>query len=1289
MSDSRGNDFRPAAPAMGERNARWGYGYQDKAATDRIIGALKEERRQGGFRLECVRLADVYAGRVDDFVLVWEDRVEGNSIKWRKDPKPVEWGDLIGAGGLLKELADGYLALRDRWGDRTVRVRLQTSYPASETRKGRLVQGQSVAEFVRDHWRKGGGAANSEKVREAWQAIKLHTGLQGGDWTEFVDACNLSLGVPEPRSAPVMDEDTRVYARQFDRLHQALATWITNHPTLESVPREYLLEAVGLRSNRSEFVQTFPHPDIPYRRNIRAALALREMVDAIDGGYVAVSGLAGGGKSTLVQDVLGAETSFVFIPYFAFLPHGEGHPRDRGEALNFYHSVIGKLDRVFSGRSSLGIENTMQGREALRRHMGSAHEGFVRDGTKTVLVVDGVDHVQREGGIRESILSELSLPDEIPAGFLIVLSGRQEAFWAEAVGADISGAVAESGERRLVVGGLSKGEVHEIALEMNDAMSVADRDRLYGDSKGNPLILTYLLKAAEGSQAVSALTAASPFDGDIVGFYRRAFAVPLEDAETKRMLGLLCRAAGVITSSWLKTWPERTAVEDLYRRVLAPFMHDEEGHLRFIHSSLVVFLRTHTRGGLPASDPADDEASFYSELADRTAGRLSSDPLGLAHVSYLVRSGRLAEVPTVVSSRWLRESVRDFVPYKSVRPMLLEALRAAWDLEEYGHVVRLVLIDTELAQRSAQLEAGELADAFLKLEDDGLALAQVRANGTLLADDDVALAFARKLWFYAQAKGSARLRDVARRLYSEAKPVGYLAGHGELQIEVHGHAIPQLLGAWSAAAPLFEPVDDLIEQLCGLKLRSGVAGEEFDWERAKADLLAASLRTAIAADVGTPAERSLIGAIAELNRPESELESLLEVAWAGRTPVSPSSMIEVWRRCGDDGGGLALGLAERLNAVGERDASKPIVEDLAAAAFAPAPEHGLDKRDVDVAFVASLTCLCREMDVRIDGALPVESGREEAFARVEAAARCLGELKFLARCGTVPGQLQNRFREVLFYESRPIGRPAYDPIYHDVVVGSRREVVGELLAVAREFGPVGMRPLRDVVLETARSGPFLGWYRQRFALAFLKAGVIGREVAVELGLSWTEDTLDEDPRLRQEACLETAAFLRRAGSDAYPEWIRRAGGASAGAGSHKDYRMAHLALWLDEAVGAGPATARQMTVTEKFVRALEVSGGDGRSEAAERLMGVVLRTSPGCAAPLAVEMIDRSLVGLASVLEALVVGGADAGADPDLLSAVFEELLSLVALESVGSSAVAIVETVEGAERVLFPALIR
>ena len=251
----------PDAPALGERWARWGYGYQDKVATERILDSLRTDLRDGHGDFEGVRLADLEAGRVDDFVLVRKGSVEGNSIKWSAAATDFLWSDLIGASGLLRELADGWKALRDRWNGPTITVRLHTNRPASNAKHhAQLIPFFSVAEFVDNNWPSGPDAADSEEVREAWGKIAEHVGLAGSQLSEFVAHCALVFGQAQPPGAGPDNLDRKHYLRQFENLHKAIATWLTNNPNDEFIERDYLLTEIGLRSSRSGLIQRFPEP---------------------------------------------------------------------------------------------------------------------------------------------------------------------------------------------------------------------------------------------------------------------------------------------------------------------------------------------------------------------------------------------------------------------------------------------------------------------------------------------------------------------------------------------------------------------------------------------------------------------------------------------------------------------------------------------------------------------------------------------------------------------------------------------------------------------------------------------------------------------------------------------------------------------------------------------------------------------------------------------------------------------------------------------------------------------
>lgn len=1276
----------PEAPAMGERRARWGYGYQDKVATDRILRILRDDLRSESAAFEGVRLADLQAGRVDDFVLVWKGQVQGNSIKWSGDASPINWGDLIGAEGLVKELAEGFFQLRQRWTDRIVTVRLQSNRPPSlERHPNQIISTFSVAQFLRDFWERGPTAQDSEALKEAWDKIVEHTGLSVADFEDFLKGCRFSLGFAEPPGAGPDTRDWRHYLRQFDDLHKAIATWLTNNPDAEFIAREFLLSAIGFRGYRSGLIQRFPPPRIPYEPNATAADHLKQQIESVSGGYIAVTGCAGVGKSTLVQDVLTNADYPFFIPYYAFLPDGEGNPRDRGEALTFFQDVIGRLDRFFAQRHSLGITEVAQGREALREHMAKAHEQYVIQGRKTILLVDGLDHVSREVGLQSSILHQLPRPDEVPDGFLIILSSQPQALVPGTIGADVGNAITVESGRRIEVTGLSRAEVHGIITKVAKPISPEDQDRLNDACQGNPLILTYLLNIFQRSPGTSVndvLTESGSYAGDIDKYYATALSIPLQDSHIRALLGLFCRAAPTIPIGWLQSWPERATLENLYQRILAPFVRVEDESLHFIHNSLIAFLKVETRSKLPEADHIADERAYHSTLADRSSGLPCANPLGRAHVLHLLRAGREHELLTVLTSSWLREALGDFLPYPVVRPLLLAGLEAAWTLNEYGHVVRFVLLDYELGQRTDRMEAGELADRLLRLDLPSLALSQLRSGGRLLVSDNMVLGFAQTLWFYADNRNSQSLKAVARNFYLQAKPIAFLHHGGPIDTIRH-HDFYSTLHAWSEVAPFFEAARDIVKQVNALQFKVEEGRQEVSQASIKCGLLYGAFLTVLEAGLGQESRDILLQALMEMEQPESYFAALLAVATRDPEAVSTSDLKAAFAHCpkNDD---FTLALAKYLYKAADHVDARAMVSGLAHIRVDKLQKgHALGF--TDTTFTMDLRCL-QELLATPEGPVPdVKDDGEEALARIEAAARQLGIMLAAAKTGKSIADLRNSFRSILLFHNRPVSFAQYDWRNSHLVAQSKKDVYKQLLRVARAFGKKGVEALRDTVLEMA-AGPaasqFAAYHRRYFAEGLFYQSVLSREEAMTLGLSSISDAEDDDPRQRQEACLEIASFLHALGDRTRrQEWIRRASEVSAGAGSHKDYHVAQLAKWLDTAVGSS-LTSAKLEILEKFVRAVEVAGGDGQSLAATQMIRTVIQVEPSRASSLAIELIDRGVLNLSTTIDGLVIGGAQAGASYPLLFAIYGELLSLVDPGSTGDAAVATLNTAPFERRV-------
>lgn len=1269
---------------MGERRARWGYGYQDKVATERILQILKDDLKAGDAVFEGVRLADVQAGRVDDFVLVWGKQVEGNSIKWSGDAVQMNWGDLIGASGLIKELSDGYQSLKQQWPDRGIAVRLQSNRPPSTEKHHRqLITSHSVAEFIRDHWHNGPTPDDSDSLREAWTKIQTCTSLDDDSFRAFVNGCQFKLGHPEPSMDGLGTRDWQHFVKQFDSLHKAIATWITNHPEQDLIDRRYLLEAIGFRGYQTGLIQRFPTPVIPYAQNSDAAADLKRLIQDTAGGYIAVVGPAGVGKSTLVQDVLGGPDYPFFIPYYAFLPDDPGTTRDRSEALTFFQDVVGRLEKLFARRYSLGIADISEGREALREQMSKAHEQYVIQGRKTVLLIDGIDHVAREVGLQASVLNELPEPADIPEGFIIVLGSQPQGLEAGTVPSNVAYSVNATNGRRVAVEGLARADVFSIANQFDKPTSIEEREELYQSCQGNPLILTYILNLYRSSDSVTvseAIDQLGAYAGDVDQYYAGRLATVLSNASNRELLGLLCRAAPTIPVTWLASWPEKTEIENLYTGALAPFMKEEDGNLQFIHNSLVSFLKVETRSKLPSADHAAEERSFHSRLADRCDALACAEPLGRARILHLNKAARDEDLLDVLSSDWLRAGSAAFLPYALIRPLLLAGLESAWKLGSLGDVLRLALLDFEINQRSSRTEPGDLAERFLKLDLPDLAIMQVRAAGRILVGDETALEFCKDLWFYGASRGSDELQRLAKVLYLQSKPIAFVYQGEEIDTHQH-HDYYGILREWSEAAPLFEPLVEIIAQIKGLSFKVSERSEDVDESSVKSGLLYGALLTLLNAGADFEHLQLFLSEIKDFGDARWISAALLNCIDFSDGKITEEELEAEMSKFDDPD--FKLAYAQHLNSMERHDQAASIVAGLRHQRF-DTTQRRRSLGFTDVTYTATLSCLQDRYDLE-EGPLPgVKDDDEEALARVEWAARELGRLRAKAVSRSNDLDLTVAFRRVVLFENHTVTLAEFDWRKGYFVGQGKTALLKELASVARDFGNEGAQALKTVILDLARqANPIILYpqHRRFLARSLFKLGVLSQEESLNLGLSNTADAEDEDPMQRQEACFEIASFLHSVGANAQcREWIDRASVVAAGAGSHKDYHMSYVADWLLASIGSLD-TPDELMVVEKFARSLQVAGGAGQYDAAKDLLTLVMRFDPGKARHLSIDFLDRGVINLSTVIEGLLLAGAKAGASYSILSSVYKELASLFDPGSTAEVAVAVLRRIERERR--------
>ena len=192
-------------------------------------------------------------------------------------------------------------------------------------------------------------------------------------------------------------------------------------------------------------------------------------------------------------------------------------------------------------------------------------------------------------------------------------------------------------------------------------------------------------------------------------------------------------------------------------------------------------------------------------------------------------------------------------------------------------MVRFVLLDYELDQRTARMEAGELADRLLHLDLPDVALSQVRSGGRLLVSDTVALGFTQNLWYYADSRDSQTFKTAARTLYLQAKPIAFVY-HGEPIDTNRHHDYYSVLHAWSEAAPFFEATQDIVKQVHALQFTVDERSEEGSPASVKCGLLYGALRTVLDAGLDSEARDALLQALKDMEQPDWYFAALLAIA---------------------------------------------------------------------------------------------------------------------------------------------------------------------------------------------------------------------------------------------------------------------------------------------------------------------------------------------------------------------------------------------------------------------------
>lgn len=790
----------PTVPSgEGERRAQRGFVPQYDLGARLIHEAL------AAGNLLWVGLADRSAGAFDDIVLGLRDQIAAYQIKTSRDPEPFSIKTLLlGAADLLSRMLESWRKLRSDHPNTQVELTYACDdYPST---KDRLCGSISSAAFLRAHeaysrswsladWRSSKFATfvaevqatsrlDDEAFREFWSHTRFLTKGQGR-YSAIIQQSALD------------SRRIRDIAAILPRLVSDIADndrWTVR----DLLARLNWPDPFELRHGHAFPVDALCESNAPTQQ------ALEQVLSVVTKGYVSLVGPPGCGKSTLLAAGLLPTPRAVVVRYLAFVPN-EGHGLGRAEAFDFLQDLVKQLKHHGLGRSTMPGAELAELRQQLQQLMAEASDRFRKDNVRTLIVVDGLDHVPREERPRDSFLRELPLPHAVPEGIVFVL-GTQHLN----LGDDMPPAVSDQArqpDRSVAVGPLSPVSVAHLA----DASGVpADVDRrvLYDRTSGHALATRYtingLLAARTPEERTEFLRNGPAYDGDLNAFYEKAWHDLEQNTEAREVLAYVALAEGPISPNCLDGLVGEQATDSAWDSAGHLFIRDYRAAWSIFHNSFRLFLQAKTRLRHGVVD-ASLARRRYEKLAEMARDARPNDPQRWMELRYRARAGDRSAVAQLASPERFRSEFIDGRDAGDIRDDIAIAFGVSKDLRRADLLVDLMLSTHELSMR-AEAFGDEVFDALVALRDRRAALGLLNAEGITLSAD--------RGYKLVDAFLEEREESEARMLFDSIEPIGLILGSEA--IEPHWQET-DVLAAWAERALVFRKPEHVLKSLARLR----------------------------------------------------------------------------------------------------------------------------------------------------------------------------------------------------------------------------------------------------------------------------------------------------------------------------------------------------------------------------------------------------------------------------------------------------------------------------------------
>lgn len=806
----------------GEVAAISGYNFQYELFATELYNCLLN------YEIEWVEFASSNFGKLDDVLIGLDKKVIAYQIK-EISSSTFSYLQFTQSEteSILEGVYKGWKNLKEKYPDKKIDARFITTQSVSENDSIAAFKGSPKASFeklVKNLWNPiQRGDYTDKTIPEVWKpVIKELSDLVKATTSELIEFIRDFTFVFDYK-LNYYNFDTYTKARRdtdIDRITKHIFRLVAKKGNVRFKKSEFISE-FGLKNQfETRFQHSFFIDEKHYQHLISTAENLDRIIQKKEMGYIALVGNAGAGKSTLLTKWL-SEKECKVLKYYAYTNTDMSYDFGfRGEATYFLHDMLVQIREGKLSQQDYLPENELLD---LQKHFHEELQKISRNNEKVFIIVDGLDHIDREQKVSKSLIEVLPEPAAVPRNVYLILGSRTIEM-LENLSFEIINELKES-DSIVCISQLSKENILNLIGSYGLQLPPDAFEILCSNTKGHPLFLRYTLEEllSVGESQYESVIKKNKFSGDIYKEYQKFWNRFRDDDGFVQILGLISRFRfPYFDTRLLRLFKIKGSDASRVNKVSEFYFYKSEYIWQFFHNSFKEFLIEQSAKDRFTGDiDRVIDKEYHLQIAE--AIRETDNEYRFNELYHLFKAERFKAVTQLTSQKYFRQQWFAYRNNNIIFEDIKLALQSCFIQRDYKSLIACFFSYFELEQRTNNFLVREHFRTFLLIGRPDIANSLVFNNARLLVDNQSALEYSRLLFSIGQ-------KGLAKELFDRATPGKLLESSAKLSTRRYSPSDHseynelKLISAWGVTASLFMPIEDIVQKLRRLSVEEDPFG---------------------------------------------------------------------------------------------------------------------------------------------------------------------------------------------------------------------------------------------------------------------------------------------------------------------------------------------------------------------------------------------------------------------------------------------------------------------------------